>query len=384
MSGNAVIVMLRLLPLAAALLGSPILAEDNPPTPPPLFAQQEDLHGVDDGFGLSLCLDIEAPIADKLMENDDCAGGSGCQPALDEVQKLVILGSGPAGLSAAIYAARANLDPVVVSIDGGQLEGTSEVENYPGAAPPPPDGCGDDAGARPLHGVSGQAIVETFNQQARAFGTRFVEGWVDSISLPEPPFELRMSGGTTLRANALIIASGATTKWLGLPSETKYRGSGVSSCATCDGFFFKNQRVAVIGGGDSAMEEALFLARICSSVKLIHRRASFSATPLLVDQVLENPKIEVIWDSVVEEFYSHNSDLLSHVIVKNVKTEQQRDLVRQATRRHRLWSGALADMHMHTTACPGHASRAYPGQQPTADDIARAYNLPPAACLVVC
>lgn len=291
---------------------------------PPFIRQQQDLEGVDDGFGLQLCLDIEAPIADKLMEKDDCASGSGCQPPLDDVQKLVILGSGPAGLSAAIYAARANLDPVVISIDGGQLEGTSEVENYPGAHSSS-NGC-DGSKGRPLHGVSGQAIVETFNEQARAFGTRFVEGWVESISLPEPPFELKMTGGSSIRANALIVASGATTKWLGLPSETKYRGSGVSSCATCDGFFFKNQRVAVIGGGDSAMEEALFLARICTSVKLIHRRAKFSATPMLIDQVLENPKIEVIWDSVVEEFYSHNDDLLSHVIVKNVQTGKLRDL----------------------------------------------------------
>lgn len=195
----------------------------------PLFVrQQRDMDGVDDGFGMQLCLDIEAPIADKLMEKDDCAAGSGCQSPLDEVQKLVILGSGPAGLSAAIYAARANLDPVVVSIDGGQLEGTSEVENYPGARSVSDDCNGGGEQSRPMHGVSGQAIVETFNEQARAFGTRFVEGWVESISLPEPPFELKMTSGATLRANALIIASGATTKWLGLPSETEYRGSGVS------------------------------------------------------------------------------------------------------------------------------------------------------------
>ena len=240
-------------------------ADDIPPAEllPNLFG--DDLSGVDDGFGLELCMDIEGPISDRLLEKDGCASpsGSGCQPELDEVQKLVILGSGPAGLSAAIYAARANLDPVVVSVDGGQLEGTSEVENYPGATPSPPDGCGEQDGGqpRPLHGVSGQAIVETFNQQAKAFGTRFIEGWVESISYPEPPFELKLTGGRTIRANSLIIASGASTKWLGIPSEMKYRGSGVSSCATCDGFFFKNQRVAVIGGGDTAMEEALFLAR---------------------------------------------------------------------------------------------------------------------------
>ena len=294
--------------MAAALLLLACTATAGVHDVPPELMMMEDLSGVDDGFGLELCMDIEGPISERLLEKDGCSSpsGSGCQPPLDEVQKLVILGSGPAGLSAAIYAARANLDPVVVSVDGGQLEGTSEVENYPGATPSPPDGgCGEqdgDSPPRPLHGVSGQAIVETFNQQAKAFGTRFVEGWVESITYPEPPFTLKLTGGVTIRANALIIASGASTKWLGMPSEKKYRSSGVSSCATCDGFFFKNQRVAVIGGGDTAMEEALFLARICTSVKLIHRRETFSsATPLLVDQVKANPKIELILDSIVDE-----------------------------------------------------------------------------------
>ena len=141
------------------------------------------------------------------QKHPECSEGSGCQPGLEDVQKLVILGSGPAGLSAAIYAARANLDPVVISVDGGQLEGTNEVENYPGAQQS--RDC-EDGGktAKQLHGVSGSAIVETFNEQAKAFGTRFVEGWVESISLPTPPFVLTLTSGRQLRANALIIASG--------------------------------------------------------------------------------------------------------------------------------------------------------------------------------
>jgi hypothetical protein len=224
-------------------------APSPPPPPPPPCS---DMAGVNDEFGLSCTQSIEQPISEKLLSGRDCSEGSGCRPPLSEVQKLVILGAGPAGLSAAIYAARANLDPVVVSVDGGQLEGTAEVENYPGAQPP--SDCDDDdeeggegggpaggaaaaaAAAAPkapktprtakkakkrLHGVSGSAIVQTFNEQAKAFGTRFIEGWVEAISYPTPPFVLRLVGGRVIRANALIIASGASTRWLGLPSETK-------------------------------------------------------------------------------------------------------------------------------------------------------------------
>jgi thioredoxin reductase len=294
-----------MLALLLQLLLRPSLT--SPGDTPPLC---EDMGGVQDGFGMACVHAIEQPIAEALLQKAGCSEGSGCQPGLDEVQKLVILGSGPAGLSAAIYAARANLDPVVVSVDGGQLEGTDEVENYPGAQQ---NDC-DGSQAQKLHGVSGSAIVETFNEQAKAFGTRFIEGWVESVSLPTPPFVLTLTSGKKLRANALIIASGASTRWLGLPSETKYRSSGVSSCATCDGFFFKNQRVAVIGGGDSAMEESLFLSRICSSVTVIHRRDSFAATALLVDQVMAHPKISIIWNATVDEFYSADQSLLSHVI----------------------------------------------------------------------
>eukprot|EP01052_Picozoa_sp_SAG31_P036623 SAG31_NODE_4602_length_3103_cov_3.619174_5_plen_197_part_00 len=157
--------------------------------------------------------------------------------------------------------------------------------------------------------------------------TRFVSGWVEAVtSVPNPPFEVRLTGGQVLQANALIVATGASTKWLGIPSEAQYRSSGVSSCATCDGFFFRNQRVVVIGGGDSAMEEALFLSRICTSVTVVHRRDSFSATPILVDQVLENPKITTLWSHVVDEFYGDNGQDLSKVIVRDLKTGSLLDI----------------------------------------------------------
>jgi thioredoxin reductase (NADPH) len=221
--------------------------------------------------------------------------------------KLVVLGSGPAGYTAAIYAARAMLKPVVIQgvQPGGQMTITTDVENYPGFA---------DV-------IQGPWLMEQMQAQAAHVGTEFVMDHIVRVDLSRRPFRLEGDSGDTYTCDALIIATGAQARWLGLPSEEKFKGHGVSACATCDGFFYKGKQVAVFGGGNTAVEEALFLTNFASKVTIVHRRDAFRAERIMQERLFKNPKIEVIWDSVLDEVTgSEDPKSVTGVSVKNVKT----------------------------------------------------------------
>ena len=225
--------------------------------------------------------------------------------------RVVIVGSGPAGLTAAIYAARANLQPVVIGglAAGGQLMITSDVENYPGF----PDG------------IQGPELMGLFRKQAERFGARVVDVDVERIDLGRRPFRL-WAAGVEYRAEAVIVATGAEAIWLGIDSETRLRGRGVSACATCDGFFYRDKEVGVVGGGDSAFEEALFLTRFASKVYLVHRRDTLRATKIMAGRTTSHPKIQMVWDSVPVEAQGVGAGAVSGLKVKNVKTGAERVL----------------------------------------------------------
>jgi thioredoxin reductase (NADPH) len=228
-----------------------------------------------------------------------------------KVENVIIIGSGPAGLTAAVYSARANLSPLMIEGEeaGGQLMLTTEVENYPGFA----------------HGVTGTELISVMREQAQRFGTRFLTRNVTKIDLSQRPFKLWV-GQELFHAKSVIISTGASAKWLGLPSEKKYQNRGVSACATCDGAFFKNVEVAVVGGGDTAMEEANFLTRFASKVTIIHRKDSFRASKIMADRALKNPKIEVVWNTEVTEVLGDGKSMTG-LKLKNTKTgdEMTRD-----------------------------------------------------------
>ncbi len=219
--------------------------------------------------------------------------------------RLVILGSGPAGLTAAIYAARAQLDPLVVEgvEPGGQLMITTEVENFPGFP----------------EGVMGPQLMLNIREQAEKFGTGFLRDQVESVDFSRRPFRLEL-GENTLLADALIIATGASANWLGLESETQLRGHGVSACATCDGFFFKGQEVVVVGGGDSAMEDAIYLTRFATKVTVIHRRDKLRASRYMQEKAFKNEKIHFIWNSEVAEVLGTKEEGVQAVKLRNRQT----------------------------------------------------------------
>lgn len=223
-------------------------------------------------------------------------------------EKVLIIGSGPAGLTAAIYAARADLDPFMIEgmERGGQLMITTDVENYPGF----PDG------------VMGPDLMEQMRKQAERFGTRIVSSDVTEVDFSRRPFTVSVDQDT-YSAQSIIISTGASARWLGVEGEERLRGFGVSACATCDGFFFRDKGLLVVGGGDTAMEEALFLTKFASKVTVVHRRDEFRASPIMVDRVLEHPKIDVLWDSVATEIVGDT--LVTGAKIRNVKTDEVTD-----------------------------------------------------------
>lgn len=228
------------------------------------------------------------------------------------MEKVLILGSGVAGLTAAIYTARANLHPLVVEglQSGGQLVTTTDVENYPGFP----------------EGIQGPDLMSRLRQQAERFGARLVSASVTGAELAAAPFRVQLDNGETYTGHTLIIATGATAQYLGLPSEQQLLGRGVSGCATCDGAFFRNVPVAVVGGGDTAMEEALFLTRFASRVIVLHRRDQFRASKIMADRVLAHPKIEVAWNTVVEEVLDVARGEVTGVRLKDVRAGASRVL----------------------------------------------------------
>jgi len=228
------------------------------------------------------------------------------------MENVVILGSGAAGLTAAIYSARASLEPLVVEgmEPGGQLTTTTEVENFPGFE----------------MGIMGPELMETMHKQAERFGTKFRYGLVTEADLSASPKKLTFDDGSVVEAQAVIICTGASAKYIGLESEQALIGYGVTSCATCDGAFYRDVPVAVVGGGDSAMEEATFLTRFASKVYLIHRRDEFRASKIMVDRTMANEKIEVIYDTVVDEVYGVEEKKVSGLKLTNVKTDEHSDL----------------------------------------------------------
>ena len=227
----------------------------------------------------------------------------------DAVRKVLILGSGPAGLTAAISAARANLEPLLVEgiQPGGQLTITTDVENYPGFP----------------EGVTGPEMMDQFRKQATRFGTEILSGQASAVRLDRRPFEVEVESSRTLRAEALIISTGASARHLGLDSEQRLLGHGVSMCATCDGFFFRGEEIYVVGGGDTALEEATFLTRFGKSVTVFHRRDALRASKTMQERAFANPKLHFLWDSVVEEVLGEEK--VSGVRVRNVKTGEVSD-----------------------------------------------------------
>ena len=227
--------------------------------------------------------------------------------------KMIIIGSGPAGYTTAIYAARAMLEPVLISgfEPGGQLMITTDVENYPGFADP----------------IQGPWLMEQMKAQAEHVGTKMVSDHVTAVDLSGRPFKLTCDSGQTHTCDTLVIATGAKAKWLGLPTEEKFKGYGVSACATCDGFFYRGKQVVVVGGGNSAVEEALYLANLASKVTVVHRRDSFRAERILQERLFKHPKVEVIWNHALEEVVGDENPLgVTGVKLKNVATGALRDL----------------------------------------------------------
>ncbi|MBX9757929.1 MAG: thioredoxin-disulfide reductase [Beijerinckiaceae bacterium] len=227
--------------------------------------------------------------------------------------KMIIIGSGPAGYTAAVYAARAMLEPVLISgfEPGGQLMITTDVENYPGFADP----------------IQGPWLMEQMKAQAEHVGTKLVSDHVSSVDLSKRPFVINCDSGETHTCDTLVIATGAKAKWLGIPSEEKFKGYGVSACATCDGFFYRGKDVIVVGGGNSAVEEALYLSNLAKKVTVVHRRDSFRAERILQERLFAKPNVEIVWNHVVDEVMGgENPPGVTSARLKNADTGQTRDI----------------------------------------------------------
>lgn len=227
-------------------------------------------------------------------------------------QRIIIIGSGPAGLTAALYAARANLKPLLIEglEAGGQLMLTTMVDNWPGFR----------------DGIMGPDLMDEMRAQAVRFGTEVLEGNITTVDICQRPFTLVMSDGRRISTEALVIATGAAARWLEVGSDRKLSGHGVSTCATCDGYFFKGRPIAVVGGGDSAVEEAMYLTKFASKVTIVHRRGALRASKIMQDKAFGNPKIDFIWDSEVVEVKDVEKGEVTGVVVRNVKTGQFSDL----------------------------------------------------------
>lgn len=227
--------------------------------------------------------------------------------------KVIVLGSGPAGMTAAIYAARAGLKPVLLQgmQPGGQMTITTDVENFPGFA----------------ETIQGPWLMEQMEKQARHVGTEIISDHIASVDLSKRPFKLKGESGTEYTGDTLIISTGAQARWLGLPSESKFQGFGVSGCATCDGFFFRNKEIAVVGGGNSAVEEALYLANMASKVTLIHRRDTLRAEKIGQERLFAHPKVSVIWNAEVDEILGTENPLsVTGIRLKDTKTGEKKEL----------------------------------------------------------
>ena len=226
--------------------------------------------------------------------------------------KVIIIGSGPAGFTAALYTARANLDPIMFEGNqpGGQLMITTDVENYPGFE----------------HGIMGPELMDVMRKQVHRFGTKSIYRFIKEVDFTSKPFRLTDDSGTEYTADSVIVATGASAKLLGLESENYFMGYGVSACATCDGFFFRDQKVAVVGGGDTAMEEAVYLTRHASEVTIIHRRDEFRASKIMLERAMSNPKIKFLYDTVVEEVIGKtegDKKVMNAMKIKNLKTGEE-------------------------------------------------------------
>lgn len=237
---------------------------------------------------------------------------------MSDIENVIIVGSGPAGLTAAIYAARANLKPLCIEglitggIPGGQLMITTDVENYPGFP----------------EGIKGPDLMKLFRDQAERFGTRFITQDVDRVDFSGSPFTV-WADGKAYKSKTVIVSTGAKAKWLGLENEEKLQNRGVSACATCDGFFFRDQDVSVVGGGDTAMEEALYLAGLCKSVTVIHRREELRASQIMQDRALKHPKIKFKWNATVSDVYDIEKGTVTGLQLTDTKTGEKSDFETQ-------------------------------------------------------
>ncbi|MCB1150434.1 FAD-dependent oxidoreductase, partial [bacterium] len=222
----------------------------------------------------------------------------------EQIHKSIVIGSGPAGFTAAIYLSRANMPPLVFEGDqpGGQLTITTEVENFPGFP----------------EGITGPELTEHFRNQAKRFGAQVVSKTVRGVDLSSRPFQVFV-GDETYKAHSLILATGSSARWLGLPEENDFHGKGLSACATCDGFFFRDQEIAIVGGGDTAMEEALFLTNFATKVTVIHRRDELRASKIMADRALAHPKIEFAWNKAVKKMEGNENGLLQKVILADTQ-----------------------------------------------------------------